>query len=272
MTWVKLDDKLHRNPKVLATTDAAHRIYIDGLSYCGDTPEPTGYFSEVEARAFVHSRGKPTKVIEELVTLQLWERVPDGYLIHDFEKYLPKKSTDRVRAFRERKRNAKATRGEPLHIKGGNAPETSGNSSSHARGFPVPDPVPVPVKAPPAPSGGNGKPSDAVKDPTTELGLGMHELLGRQLSAIDLTECQLALNQYAYMSATDLIARAHEHVEYCADHELPTPRTVAGFADTWRRENDHRADQGLPKATRDPRARVSGLERAFPPPEAPADA
>jgi hypothetical protein len=100
---------------------------------------------------------------------------------------------------------------------------------------------------------------DAVKDPATELGLGMHELLGRQLSAIDLIECQGALNQYAYLTAADLLDRAGEHVTYCTEHNLPTPRTVAGFADTWRRENDHRADQGMPKASRTVNGRTTGM-------------
>jgi hypothetical protein len=100
-------------------------------------------------------------------------------------------------------------------------------------------------------------------DPATELGVAMHELLGRMLSAVDLIECQAALNQYAYMTGKDLVVRAYEHVDYCKDHRLPTPRSVAGFADTWRRENDHRADKGLPKAERVTAGRVGGMAKAF---------
>lgn len=99
--------------------------------------------------------------------------------------------------------------------------------------------------------------------PATDLGVAMHELLGRMLSAVDLIECQAALNQYAYMTGKELAARAYEHVDYCRDHSLPTPRTVAGFSDTWRRENDYRADKGLPKADRVVAGRVAGMTKAF---------
>lgn len=83
-----------------------------------------------------------------------------------------------------------------------------------------------------------------------ELATGMHELLGRQLSSIDIIACKAALNQFAYLDIHDLIDRAREHQEYCRDHQLPEKRTVEGFSDTWRRENDHRADMGQPKRDR----------------------
>ena len=118
------------------------------------------------------------------------------------------------------------------------------------------------VEAPPDPPRATAWPVDAFRntqtdDPIVELAKGMHELLRRVLSQNDLIECQLALNQYAYLSAADLLARARDHVDYCRDHELPTPRTVAGFADSWRRENDYRADRGHAKATRDRRTSLT---------------
>jgi hypothetical protein len=107
--------------------------------------------------------------------------------------------------------------------------------------------------------------SNALKsDPATELGVAMHELLGRVLSAVDLIECQGALNQYAYLTAKDLSVRAIEHVDYCKDHALPPPRTVAGFSDTWRRENDYRADHGNAKADRVVARVAGGMTKAFP--------
>jgi len=156
MTWIKLDDKFHRNAKVLAMSDAAHRVYVDALSYCGDVEEPNGYLSEEQARSFLKSRGKPTKVISELVELNAWEAVQGGYLIHDFEKYLPKTSTARVQAWREKKRREAVTETPLQHTR--NVSETRRNSSTHARarattglettstsgGNPIPNPFPNP--------------------------------------------------------------------------------------------------------------------------------
>lgn len=107
--------------------------------------------------------------------------------------------------------------------------------------------------------------SNALKDdPALELGVAMHELLGRVLSTTDLIECQGALNQYAYLTGAELAARAYNHVDYCKDHDLPIPRSVGGFQDTWRRENDYRADHGIPKAERVAGGRTTGLTKAFP--------
>jgi hypothetical protein len=114
--------------------------------------------------------------------------------------------------------------------------------------------------ASPNPQGGTGAGKD---DPALELGVAMHELLGRQISTVDLIACQAAVNQYAYLTVKDLVVRAHDHVDYCRDHTLPTPRTVDGFSDTWRRENDYRADKGLPKAERVSGGRVTGMTKAF---------
>lgn len=103
---------------------------------------------------------------------------------------------------------------------------------------------------------------DAVKngydDATTQLAVGMHEILGRQLSGVELIECQGALNQYAYLTGPELIDRAKDHQDYCKDHDLPAARTVGGFADSWRRENEHRADAGQAKAARVQLGRTAG--------------
>ncbi len=120
------------------------------------------------------------------------------------------------------------------------------------------------LNAPPTPS---ARRLDAFEDePTVELAKGMHQVFQRALSPLDVIECQAALNQYAYLTATDLIARAHEHVDYCKDHtpRLPIPRTVAGFSDTWRRHNDYRADHGNAKADRVLRTATPGLTKTFP--------
>lgn len=104
---------------------------------------------------------------------------------------------------------------------------------------------------------------DAVKGPdeaTVEVANGLSGLLGRVLSGQELIECQLALNQYAYLSAQDLVERAKDHQAWCVDNGHPVKRTVAGFTDSWRRHNDHVADQpGARKAGRISTGRTSGM-------------
>jgi hypothetical protein len=138
VSWVKLDDSFHRNDKQLQMSDAAFRVYVCAMSYCAQIPEPTGHLTTAQARALAAGLGKRPAVIAELVRLNAWEVVEDGYLIHDYEEYLERGSRDRVRAFRARKRAGNVT---------GNGPETAGDVTVTplARdGYPVPEPVPVP--------------------------------------------------------------------------------------------------------------------------------
>jgi hypothetical protein len=157
LSWIKLDDKFWRNPKQLRMSDEAHRVYVNVLSYCGDVPEPTGFMLTEEARGLVRSMGKTHRVIDELLSLNAWESVPDGYLIHDFADYVAPKSTERVRRHRELRRagvdpetqvkrfsNSSETQMERVGNVSGALQERFSNVSSHARAHPVPEPVPEP--------------------------------------------------------------------------------------------------------------------------------
>ena len=149
MTWVRLDDKFHRNQKQRAMSDHAFRVFVLALSYCGDTAELTGFMTTEEAHGFVRSHGKKPFVIDELVRRGFLEVVNGGYLIHDFEHYIPKTSTERVRAWREKKRSEGVS--ETLQ-------KRSTRVSSLARAQRVPEPVPVPVPVSPL-SVGSPKPA-----------------------------------------------------------------------------------------------------------------
>lgn len=266
MTWVKLDDKFHRNPKITAMSDAAHRIYVDALSYAGDTADPTGFLGSKEAVNLVRSRGKHVSVIAELLKLSAWEEVPGGYLIHDFEKYLPQKSTERVRAWRDRKRQEAAAT-QPLRNSGETvspAPAATvakqlQNRSPHARAHPdpVPDPVPVSLNAPPTPSVSTASLRDALSnghqdDLGLQLAIGVAELLGRDLAPLEVSMCSILLEDFAYLSVADMVQRMKSHLEHCKREKLPLPRKLHGFRETLRLENEHLADTGQPKAWRPP--------------------
>ena len=150
MTWVRLDDQFHRNKKALKMSDAAHRIYVDALSYCGSLKDLHGYLSVEEADTFVRGRKKPLAVIEELVQLGAWERVCDGYLIHDWPTYLPPRAKQRVIDWQNSKR-AEST--NLIDIQSVIEPRLDADYSPGIARIPIPEsrsPYPVGSKEPPS--------------------------------------------------------------------------------------------------------------------------
>jgi hypothetical protein len=266
MTWVKLDDKFHRNEKQLRMSDAAFRVYVCSLSYCGDTPQPTGFLSEKEARNLVRGMGKFHRTIEELVELRAWERVKDGYLIHHFEEYLPKTSTERVKRFRNERRNVwETTRNEP-----------------RARRVPVPaattpdvvvTPVPVPDASKstleanaltPGVQMQRATESAPMSDEALELATFFAEVLERALAPLELGICEVYLQEFAYLGRKGIGDRIKAHVAWCQENGKPPPRTVHGFHKTLQGQNDYLADHGGTKADHQANGRISGLTHAFP--------
>ena len=132
MTWVRLDDKFWRNPKMRKLSHAARGVFADMLSFCGDTAEPTGFLTYRQACDLATGSKHLVAALAENGNL---EDVNGGYLIHDFEHYLPKTSTERVRAWREKKRSEDVS--ETFQ-------KRSRNVSPLARARRVPDPVPDP--------------------------------------------------------------------------------------------------------------------------------
>jgi hypothetical protein len=263
MTWVKLDDKFHRNEKQLRMSDAAHRVYVNALSYCGDTPQPTGFLSEKEARNFVRGMGKSLRTIEELVGLNAWERVAGGYLIHDFEKYLPKTSTERVQRFRNERRNvSETTRNEPR------ARRVSVPVVTTPDVVVTPDPVPEASKStldanastPGVPiQRADGGPSDDA----LVIAACFSEVLAKDLSALEQSMCEVYLQEFAYLGSKGIVDRIKAHVTWCQENSKPPPRSVHGFHKTLQGENDYRADHGGTKADHHVNGRSSVLEHAF---------
>ena len=78
MTWIKLDDGFPANPKILPLSDAAFRLYIEGLCYSGKYLTD-GLLNEV----IVKRMGDP----EELVEAGIWEEVEGGYQIVNYTEY-----------------------------------------------------------------------------------------------------------------------------------------------------------------------------------------
>lgn len=105
MAYVYLDDGFAENPKILAITDAALRLYIGGLCYANrqltDGRIPTQFV------------GRRHRTAEQLVKAGLWftDDPSEGWWIHDYLKH--QKSAARVHEERaksaEKKRRQRAS-------------------------------------------------------------------------------------------------------------------------------------------------------------------
>jgi hypothetical protein len=131
-------------------SDAAHRIYVDALSYCSECKTLTGFLSNPETEAFVRGRKKSMAVVAELVSLGAWEQGPDGYLIHDFEHYVPPRSQPAIIEWRSNKR----AEWNLIGNQSASNPDSISDYMPIVPGQPVarsPEPVPDGSKEPPYP-------------------------------------------------------------------------------------------------------------------------
>jgi len=77
MTWIKLDDKCPRHPKVDGLSDRAFREWVHGICYA------SAYLTDgVLPHTFL--RGVPAKVRAELVAAGLWMARDEQMVIHDY--------------------------------------------------------------------------------------------------------------------------------------------------------------------------------------------
>jgi len=85
MAWTRIDDKFLMNPKIQSAGAYGMALYLSGLIY-SNTNLTDGYIPDVMLPALCglayQTPGK--RVTNLLVDLNLWERVPGGYQIHDF--------------------------------------------------------------------------------------------------------------------------------------------------------------------------------------------
>ena len=78
MTWIKLDDTLPNNPKILPLSDKAFRLYIEGLCYANQ------YLTDGFLAQAVINRLDNGNAYQELLDAGLWIQVETGAQIHDY--------------------------------------------------------------------------------------------------------------------------------------------------------------------------------------------
>ena len=102
MTWVKLDDGFADHPKVAGLSDAAFRLHVSALCYCG-----RHLTDGVLPRAIVwrlSTTEAPQDAADELVAANLWTADDGGFVVRDFLDFNPSKQ--KVLEDRERRSSA----------------------------------------------------------------------------------------------------------------------------------------------------------------------
>lgn len=104
MTWIKLEDKTPRHPKIAGLSDRAFRAWIGSLCYASefltDGLIPSAFLITVKS-----------KIHQELINAGLWKQAVDGsgrIVIHDYLEH----QTARESVERERRRNRDRRRGD----------------------------------------------------------------------------------------------------------------------------------------------------------------
>ena len=100
MPWVRLDDRFPSHRKVALLSDRAFRLHISALCWSSENLTE-GKILDSELRVIAHVRNIKAAA-KELEDRQLWDRVDDGWVIHDFLEYNP----DRAKVQAERENNA----------------------------------------------------------------------------------------------------------------------------------------------------------------------
>jgi hypothetical protein len=110
MTWVRIDDKAWRHPKIAALSPSALRLWLFALCWCNQY-ETDG---AIPAHALTLLESNKARAAE-LVSAGLWEKTQTGWQVHDYLVYQPSRAKldnertatkHRVNQHRERKRNA----------------------------------------------------------------------------------------------------------------------------------------------------------------------
>lgn len=89
MAWVKIDDQLFLNPKVMSVSDRAKLLYLSALCL-SSAQETDGILSAQMVKSAAGIVHQPFKAKDELLAAGLWQFYSeDKFEIHDYLKYNP---------------------------------------------------------------------------------------------------------------------------------------------------------------------------------------
>lgn len=105
MAWVKIDDQLFLNPKVMSVSDRAKLLYLSALCL-SSAQETDGILSAQMVKSAAGIVHQPFKAKDELLAAGLWQFYSeDKFEIHDYLKYNP--SSVQLRQQRQQARERK---------------------------------------------------------------------------------------------------------------------------------------------------------------------
>jgi hypothetical protein len=121
MTWIKLDDKTPRHPKIAGLSNLGFRWWINALCFASefltDGVLPRVFYKRV-----------PKQIRAELTDAGLWEFVDPNLVIHDYLEH--QQSRESVENERRRQRDRrKSERGTPDRRTAGTTPGTNGGNT-----------------------------------------------------------------------------------------------------------------------------------------------
>lgn len=87
MGWVRIDDQVPRNAKILRAGPAASWLWVCGIAHCQAQLTDGFIAEEVLPLIGVVGRARAIRLAAQLVTVGLFERVDGGYRIHDYHDH-----------------------------------------------------------------------------------------------------------------------------------------------------------------------------------------
>ena len=88
MGWLKVDDKLPRNPKVLAGDIETAWYYLCALTHCAEQLTD-GYIADAAVPVIAPHITDPRDVAERCAQLEMFSRVDGGYQVSDYLDFNP---------------------------------------------------------------------------------------------------------------------------------------------------------------------------------------
>ena len=109
MGWLKVDDKLPRNPKIIAGGIEPAWYYICALTHCAEQMTD-GFIADAAVPVIAPHIEDPRSVAEACCQLDLFRRVEGGYMVPDYLDFNPSRAS--VLARREAEASRQASRRE----------------------------------------------------------------------------------------------------------------------------------------------------------------
>jgi len=177
MSWFRLDDKFHGNPKVLTAGNAAVGLYVRCASYCAD------HLTDGRIPGSVARMYGTTREITVLVSTGLWDEIDGEFVMPDYLEYNP--SRDQVEQERTDRHSAKVQAGRLGGIASGEARRKQTRSKPEAEAKRNEAPTrPIPKETPPTPQHDSESPRRAgVVDHFIRIGRDQHIASGHTIKS-----------------------------------------------------------------------------------------